>query len=344
MLQSAPEALVEQGKFNVGKYKTPFKTVNFQQSENPYWIKTDFVKNIQTREWQAFQVNNEQYFVMIAIYNAKKISLLQCIIFDKTQQKKYKYEAKVSPLKMSISNGLYNTKSSYHSKHINYNIEHDIEQHWLSIRIEWKMSKDLPALIFHVEGNHNIHQYEPLVVCLPFSEKRAMYSHKCLMPAKGNMQLGNENIVFLPENSSIIIDDHKGYYPYVTRYNWVTALGFDKNKNRIGLNITHNQALNPEKFNENCLWINGKLIDLPFCTFQRENGDRNTWQISDSKHRVQLKFTPKVDNFVHMNVLLFHSNYYGPYGELSGTIQMEDGSIINIENLFAMGEIFYLRL
>lgn len=342
-MKNAPKALVENGLFNHGKFKTPFQNVNFQESNNPYFFSLDLVKNIQTREWQAFQIDNTEYFIMIAIYNAKKMALLQCIIFDKKENKKLKYEAKVSPFKINISNGFNNTLSSYNSPKIQFNIQHEIFKNLLEIKINWKAEKQLPNLNLHIQGEHNTSKYEPLVVCLPFNDKRAMYSHKCLMPAFGTLKLNNDTIQFHQKTTSIIIDDHKGYYPFITRYNWLTALGFD-NEKRIGINITHNQAKNPEQYNENCIWIDGKIHNLPFCTFEFLNDEQNTWKISDIDQKVQLVFTPKVHNYVTLNLLLFQSKYYGPYGVLKGNILLENGQKIIVEQLFAMGEKFYLRL
>jgi hypothetical protein len=61
----------------------------------------------------------------------------------------------------------------------------------------------------------------------------------------------------------MIIDDHKGYYPCVMKYDWITALGYAGNGRLVGFNLTDNQVQDHEKYNENCLWLDGKMYPRP---------------------------------------------------------------------------------
>ena len=91
-LQPAPAQLYENGKFNYASFDGPIENPNLIDAEQPYKLSLPRVfKWMQLREWQAFQISNGTHFVMVAIYNAKKISLAQFIVYDIANNKKYRY-------------------------------------------------------------------------------------------------------------------------------------------------------------------------------------------------------------------------------------------------------------
>ncbi|OWY20625.1 DUF2804 domain-containing protein [Sphingobacteriales bacterium UPWRP_1] len=344
-LQTPPAEVVNaNGRFNFGCYNAPFTRVNLLNAQKPYALPLPrFAKNLQLREWQAFQITNGRYFVMVAIYNAKKMALVQFIVYDKEQNKKWRYEKKVAPFQLQLAQGLYNTQSGYQSNNFTLAVHNHLEQERFEITARIKDFDDLPNLEANFTGFHTAAEAEPLVSVLPFAQNRGMYTHKCLMPAQGTLLLDGVATPFNRQNSAMIIDDHKGYYPYPTRYDWVTALGHTPEGILLGFNLTRNQALNPEQYNENCLWYNGKITTLPPIAVQRPNGVQNTWYIKDRYGMVDLSFTPVAHTSVNINLLLLHSRYEGPYGFFNGYIQHHSGNKIAIDQLFGMGEQFYLR-
>ena len=247
------------------------------------------------------------------------------------------------PWQLEIPNGLYKTKASYHSSNCTMIVEHDLEKNSLLIDVDIAKSKKNPSIKAHLRGIHDVEKYTPIVVCMPFSEHRGMYSHKCLMPLEGEIFLDEERIRLQRGDSSLVIDDHKGYYPYVTKYDWVTAAGFDKLGRRIGFNFTDNQIQNKEKYNENGVWVDGRLNYLPPIKIERPDGYQKTWIIKDQNESIYLTFTPVEHHAVSLNLLILKSKYQGPYGYFNGYIQPKGQPRILIENLFGMGEDFYLR-
>ena len=340
-IKQAPGSVIdEKGHFNWGCYNQPIKNVNLLDAD----LGLKFFKNLGLREWQAFQMHSEEgWFVMMAIYNTKKVCIVQFIVYNIRTHEKIRYEKKVLPKSMHVPNGLYNTSCHHRSKGFFMEAVHDLENSSLTIKVEIDKTSKLPALSAELVANHNISNYVPMVVCMPFSESKGMYSHKCLMPVSGQVVVGTEKITFQSKNSSLIIDDHKGYYPYPTKYDWATGLGFDQLGRRVGFNLTDNQVVNQEAYNENCLWVDGKMIPLPPIKIERPNGYKGTWIIKDGEGKVNLSFQPEVHNSVKMNLGIIASKYEGPYGKFSGTFISDAGEEYQIEQLFGMGEEFYLR-
>jgi hypothetical protein len=210
------------------------------------------------------------------------------------------------------------------------------------IHVSINAQKDLPDIEADFEMFHDEGLAEPIVVSIPFGVNRGVYSHKCLMPMQGSMTIGGEEVGFTRQESFAIIDDHKGYYPYVMKYDWVTAAGHDQGK-LTGFNLTDNQSIDPEKYNENCLWYDGKLQLLPPVRFERPAGVESDWLIRDKYGRVDLSFKPATMSKIDMNLLLIKVKYFGPFGYVSGFIKDMNGSKVIIDRYFGMGEQKYVR-
>ena len=88
------------------------------------------------------------------------------------------------------------------------------------------------------------------VVNLPFAHG-SIYSHKVMGPVTGELVIGDDRHAL--DGGAGVLDDHKGYYPYVMHNDWVTSLWRGDDGLVRGFNLTRNQCLNPARWNENCV-------------------------------------------------------------------------------------------
>ena len=338
-ISKVPDQVVTKGQFNLGCYDQPIRNINMLDAR----LNIPFFKSLQLREWQAFQVLTEGHFFFIALYNTKKVSLVQFIHYDIQNNKKHRFERKVFSSDLHIPNGLFQTSAYYRTGSYYIKADHDIEGKRLNLEVDIKKGKKHPAIYARFLALHDVDSYRPMVGVFPFSDNRAMYSHKCLMPVEGEIMVDTDQFSLHHSRSSLILDDHKGFYPYITKYDWVTGMGFSDEGERIGFNLTDNQVKNQELYNENVLWVDGNMHLLPPIKINRPQGPLGTWHIKDQQGMVDLQFIPLTHTSVNLNLLLLKSKYEGPYGYFQGNIQKEDGDIIQIKNIFGVGEDFYLR-
>ena len=336
------EALVDKGQFNFGTYPGAIRNLNFLDAKSPYDIPLPSVLlGTRLKEWQALQLGNEDYFIMVVLYNAKTLALIQCKVFDKRNQQKYIYEKILPPWDVSVPATLFNCHASYESTDFNVKMHNDIESGRIEVSVNIQNQKDLPNLHARWEGFHDA-KVSPIVASLPFAKNRGMYSHKCLMPMQGKMNYDKEQVIFNRADSFMIIDHHKGFYPFEMKYDWVTGVRW-VDGHLVGFNLTDNQALDPEKYNENCFWYDGDVFLLPAIKITRPNGIMADWFIKDKFGMVDLVFHPKVDGIVDIDLFLLKSDYRGPYGYFEGTLKSEDNTAVNVADFFGMGEKIFLR-
>lgn len=338
-----PEALVKNGRFTFGTFSGAIRCINPLQAKNPLGsVDLDWLKFLRLKEWQAFQFGNEEVFCLAVVYNSKSVGLAQVVVVDKIRQKKWLYEKLVPFWETHVASGLFDTHSHYTSKDMSLRFHNDLDHQRITLELSIAGHKGGPDVRAHLTGQHNDHT-APIVICQPFGPNRALYSHKNLMPLQGSLTQGKTEHRFEADDSFMIMDDHKGYYPYKMRYDWVTGAGRDAGGGLLGFNLTDNQILEPEKYNENCLWAAGAMHPLPPVKVHRPGGVDAPWQVTDEHGRVDVTFTPLYPGVVKLNLLVMESDYYGPYGEISGSIKDSAGKKHKLDGLFGMGEKKYVR-
>ncbi len=330
---SAPYDLVTEGQIQFGCFDNFIKNINFLDAENPLGFPVPrYLKFLRLKEWQAMQLGNDDYFILVALYNAKALAVNQFIFYDKKNKKLYKYEKQSAYWQTKVARNLQNGLSRFEDKNFKIELISRLNEHKVQLKINIRKYKNLPDV--SARFNVNFGSSKPLVVSIPFGKNRGMYSYKNLGFMEGAVYLNDREIKFNKENSFAILDDHKGYYPYKMRYDWVTGV-IPVNNELVGFNLTDNQSVNPEKFNENAMWNNGKLYLLPPVKFTHHQDE---WHISDDYGMIDLYFVPEVENILKFNFGIVSADYNGPFGSFKGYIKYASGKKIKTDNFFGMGE------
>lgn len=186
---------------------------------------------------------------------------------------------------------------------------------------------------------------KPCVASIPFGKNRPLYSQKDFFKAEGRLVINGEEML-TDEDSTAIVDDHRGFYPRRAHYDWVTTMGkcnVDGEEKWLAFNLTRNQSIDQEKYNENILWLEGTTSILPPVKFTRNPEskdfcDHSEWIIKDEHDMVNLKFKVRNMNPMIMHALVVNIDYYVAFGELEGYLRDEDGKRYVLDGMMGMGE------
>ncbi|WBW99369.1 DUF2804 family protein [Oceanirhabdus sp. W0125-5] len=328
----------EKGIFNFGTYNYPLENINIMDCVKPFrtWRPNKF-NYLRLKEWEAFQGGNDRFFILGAVYNIKLMTMNIIVIYDRLKDKIYEYREKSLRGKLKIGKGMISSSTECRLKKTFIRFINKLECGEVNVKCFSKGDKTKPDIDIEITGNHII---DPNVICHPFDNNRALYSHKEIMTMKGKMVIGNETIFFNQENAFLIIDEHKGFYPFKMKYDWVTGYGYGENRELIGFNFTDNQIREPHKYNENCLW-NCKKYNLPKIRVTHVN--ENLWNINDEEGKVDLEFNIINKYKLKFNYGIVASDYEAPFGVFNGKIHTDDGIFI-MEDFFGMGEKKRLKL
>lgn len=348
----APKSVVSHGRFATGRFGTLFRDTGMLGVDKPYLYPIPkFLKNLRLKEWQAYQFGDSRWFFFCSIYNAKLITFIEFQAYDRSTKKRFTARRIFPGSKMRVPSTLFGSFLRYSSGHLHLAFSADLKtasggRQCGNIGIE--VSKSDRRGIPEFEGKFTLAfdsaLQTPNVVCLPFGLNRSMYSAKMLLPMEGWFREAGSRTVFSGPGSLGIMDDHKGYYPWRLRYDWVTGFGVDKLGRAVGFNLTDNQVRDQAKYNENCVWIDGELWPLPPVKVTRPNGAAGEWIIQDTEGLVDLVFVPEAPNDIRIRAIVIESEYHGPFGSFRGRIGGSAGNLVDASIFYGMGEQQYLRI
>jgi hypothetical protein len=324
-----PTLLVEDGRQHLGRWRAPPTRANLIEARYRGWPRP--FRRWRLKEWEAFQIASPRVFVNVALFDAKLMSLLQVKVYDRARATKHVFEKKLRPGAFRIADQLHDSSARYPGL--------AFDNHFA--RGEIAIDVDVPIargrVVVHTDRGAS------QVVSLPFAGDVGMYSHKGMFPADGELTIEGERVAL--DGALALMDDHKGYYPYVMRWDWVTSATRGADGRARGFNLTANQCRDPDTFNENCAWLDERVGRLPAVTFERvharEPGER--WRVRDRDGRVDVTFEPTVPGDVKVNALVVESRYRGPFGTFTGRLEPEGLEPIVVDGWFGMGEDFWLR-
>lgn len=336
-----PPTLVEDGRQRLGRFHGPPRRANLIDAR--YLGLPRALRRWRLKEWQAIQIATPALFVNAALFDAKLLQLLQVKVYDRARGTKHLHERQLRPGAFRVADQLVASSTAYRDRRGALAFDNRFGEGRIEVEIDLRASRTCPRiagrLAVHVDRGAS------QVVSLPFAAEVGMYSHKGMFPVEGELEVGGDRFRLAPGEALALLDDHKGYYPYVMRWDWVTSATHDARGRALGFNLTRNQCRDPDTFNENCAWIDDRIGRLPAVTFAREGvgGAGEHWRIRDRDGRVDLRFEPTVPGDVRINALVIESRYRGPFGRFGGRLEPEGLEAIDVEGWFGMGEEFYLR-
>jgi len=334
-MKPLPHPLVVDGRFQLGRYDRPFPKLNFLDASP-----RGFLRRLRLKEWQAFQFSDGRYFAVVALFDAKFLGLVQAKVWDSETGTKHLFERKVRSASMTAPDQILDGRMEWTSRGASMRFHTELAKDRARVEFDLPATKTSAAMKARIEIDYA--GTEPVVVCLPFDEERALYSQKGVAPASGELVLGEERVRLDPAQAFALIDDHRGFYPRVMQWDWLTTGGRTEDGTLWGLNLTRNQCLHPERYNENVLWRDGRATPIGPVHFERsgnEPGDH--WTIQGEG--VDLVFEVELAGRVDLNLGLFESRYRGPFGRVRGRVAPEGTEPFEIDGALAMGERFWLK-
>ncbi|HPE36983.1 MAG TPA: DUF2804 domain-containing protein [Spirochaetales bacterium] len=341
-----PDSVVSGGRFNFGCFNAPPARINMLDVDRPYHYRVPrWVKDFRCKEWRALQFGDSRYYFLASLYEAKAMGLVIFVAWDKEQSVAREFQRMIPLGRFGIGERLDGADISYKSPDCALRIATMPSKGEIRVEASAAERGGRPGFCGEFTFAYGPKTSCPISVCLPLSLNRAIYSTKVLMPMEGWFEADDERYEFAAADAMGVLDDHKGYYPYRMRYDWVSGFGVDGRGRRVGFNLTDNQVRDQVNYNENVLWINAKAYPLPPVKVTRPYGYEGEWHIQDTEGLVDLMFKPEKPNDIHVNALILAVDYHGPFGRFEGTIRSPDGSEkIDASSLYGMGEKKFIRV
>lgn len=361
---AAPRDLVDSsGKCVFGTFDKEFETMDFVNAKHPTMAPQCFNK-LKLTLWEATEVHLKNGVLLVAVSDMGIFGKTMHVFYDKRTKKVYCWDTNLKSRETVISPNLIKGSVAHAETSVslvNYINNFDKGACEISGRHKGKCLVTKPAenktIVSSVKNNYEEASIEysfklsrislPCIASMPFpfSKNRSLYSQKDFFKAEGKLVINGEEMIS-DEDTCAIVDDHRGYYPRRAHYDWVTTMGKIKSdgKNQwFAFNLTRNQSVNQERYNENLIWFEGKTSLLPPVHFtksvkSRDFKNNSEWIIKDEHDMVNIKFSVHNMNPMVMHALLVNIDYYISFGELEGYVRDEDGKKYILDGMLGMGE------
>lgn len=184
-------------------------------------------------------------------------------------------------------------------------------------------------------------EMDTMVIATPFpNAPRAFYYNQKIncMPASGSLILGGEDYTFDPEESFGVLDWGRGVWTYNNTWYWGSASGLHEGQ-PFGFNIGYGFG-DTSAASENMLFLNGKAHKLDQVKFHipSDGFDEKPWRFSSNDGRFEMDFNPIVDRHSDANLLFLRANAHQVFGLFSGTVTLDDGTVLKIDRMPGFAE------
>jgi hypothetical protein len=183
-------------------------------------------------------------------------------------------------------------------------------------------------------------QYDSLNIATSWHNKpKAFYYNRKIntMLAQGQVSVGGIKYEFTHDNCLAGLDWGRGNWTYKNRWFWASANGHVNGK-LLGLNLGYGFS-DRSSASENVVFYDGQAHKIEDIKFHFNEDDYlQEWQTSSSDDRLQLKFTPILDRSSNSNMLIIKSNQHQVFGYFNGSVVLDDGQHILIDNVLGFAE------
>lgn len=185
---------------------------------------------------------------------------------------------------------------------------------------------------------------DSIVIATPFEKpKSAFYYNQKIncMPASGRVTLGTAEYLFTPDCCFGVLDWGRGVWTYENTWYWGSASGLVGGV-PFGFNLGYGFG-NTEAASENMLFFNHKAHKLSRVRFNipKKNGIDDylsPWTICSDDKRFEMTFTPVLDRASKTDFKLLCSDQHQVFGRFSGRCTLDDGTILQVRDLFGFAE------
>ncbi len=338
---TTPESMVEKdGKINFGTFRAPFTNANildvpFNESRkaSSWW------KSFRLKEWQHFGVITPSHYFGMVIFDAKFMGVSFFYAYDRKANKRFEHSVQLPGRSSRVAAQVYDDFCEFKKSGYYLRFENKLKDGFHKIIVDIKGVKNIPAVQGEITVFEDLKSIEPLVQVSPVTPFRPFYTHKFAAPAGGELMLGSQRVVINKKEDVALMDEQKTYYPYVSFWKWATAAGYNEYGELMAFNLCQNMIADDEDYNENCMWVDGKIYCLKAARFKfDEKNVLHQWEVRTNDGFMELLFTPSGERAEKISVGLIGSDFHQPFGMYNGRFKDENNRIYPLTNLFGLAD------
>ena len=297
---------------------------------------------LRRKEWDFYQLSDGRYMVQISFANISLGGYASAVLVDlKTGEKLCSVMApflggkdryilpergdRPGHVRMQVGKAVFETVTEETRRELRFSMG--------AVRCEFVM-EIAPGL-------------ESITTVLPFPNRKDCYfmtTKQNCMPCRGTFRDGERCWSFRAENTFCVMDWGRVCTPYSLVWYWGNGsarfLDAEGKEHLFGFEVTWGIG-DESKATETCLFFDGKVHKLgpvDVKAFPKTNGYTKPWEFVSEDNRFRLTMTPTLDYHSDLNILVMRMHSHQVHGRWNGTVTLDDGSELLIQDLPAFCE------
>jgi hypothetical protein len=337
--------LVEGGRLlGFGTYRLPFRETGLKEL-NVFprlegWLPRRLLvglSRLRLKQWQHFAVINPSHYLGMVVFDAGFLGFSFIYHLDRERGVVVEHHRTGPPGSAEVAESAWRGECQFVASGYSMRFTNRMEEgrHRLAFYASSPGKPTFSGEVFMLEDPE---RYQPLVAVSPFSPQRPLYTHKNLAPAEGRVNLGRALLELRPERDVCLIDEHKAFYPYRSFWRWATFGGYTEDGRLVGVNLCQNNIAEDWEYNENCLWVDGKIRLLGPARFGfSEARPLEPWFVKTLDGQVDLEFLPSGERAQRMGLGPVYSDFHQPFGIFRGSLG-SGNDFLRVEGMFGLCE------
>ena len=296
------------------------------------------------KQWDFYQISNGKFMAQVSFANISLAGYISVVLVDLKTGKKLVdsmsmfFGGKKYPLPPTsdVPNVLEYTIGKAHFKF------ETLEDKRILDVLMYKSKKQIKA---HFEMDM-LKDHENITTILPFKDetnKFFMTTKQNCMATEGYILFGKDEWLFDKSDTFTVLDWGRVNTPYKLVWYWGNAstylLDKEGNKHTFGFEITW--GIGDEKnATETALFYDGKLHKFGSVDVKTFVKDRymEKWVFESEDGRFNLTLTPTLDHHSDLNLGVLRMNSHQVHGLYNGTVTLDDGTILEIKDMYGFCE------
>lgn len=296
---------------------------------------------LRIKEWDYYLIYNRKYAIALTVADNSYMGLISASVIDFEQRT----EKTTSPMTFMPKGrtNLPSTSATGNTVCKNKRVDFCFENVDGKRVLRAKMSKFDGNKDFEAEFTLSDEPKESMVIATPFDKPKHFYLNQKIVGfrAKGYARVGETKIDFDSEDTFALLDWGRGVWTYKNTWYWSSACGLVDGE-PFGFNLGYGFG-DTSNATENMLFFRGAAHKLDQVTFDiPKKGNKldfmSEWTFRSNDDRLNLVFKPILNRHSNSNVLVIKSNQNQVFGLFSGTVVLDDGTKLQLNDFFGFAE------
>ncbi|MBR2349242.1 MAG: DUF2804 domain-containing protein [Clostridia bacterium] len=294
---------------------------------------------LRIKEWDFYQVSDGRFVVQMNFFNISIASVGQVEVFDMQTGKRWN-DMMFHLLTVNSHQVNRNGDAPYSFEDRQGSKLYKVDVTETERRLYFKNKSLEVELIAERDPNA-----ESITIATPFKNKTRFFLTNKIncMPTEGTIKEdGKEVYAFDKSNSYMVLDWGRGPWPYKNMWYWANGSTRLPDGKLFGFELTWGIGIE-DNATETCLFYDGKAhkIGVVDVVDQPDGRWLEPWHFKSDDGRLDLVMTPFFDNFNPLNVGVAKTVCHQVHGYWNGTVTLDDGTVLEIKDMYAFCEKMY---